>query len=269
MPEELYIRSAFAVSELPHAWGPNVHLLDDPMALTYLARLSSPQTVQPELTRILRRLYEYLTWVVLNAEFPRKIVDSPTRMIESTKAGSYHGGVIDKTHPVVTVGIARAGTVPSQIVYEILNEVMDPSKVRQDHLVMSRLTNAQGEVIGTSFDGAKTGDEVDGATVLIPDPMGATGSTVVEAIAYYKERMKGTAASIATMHLVVTPEYLRRVRKEHPDVKTYALRYDRGLSPDRVFSTPPGADAEERGLNELQYIVPGAGGLGELLNNAF
>ena len=26
---------------------------------------------------------------------------------------------------------------------------------------------------------------------------------------------------------------------------------------------------KEKGLNEYQYIVPGAGGLGEILNNAF
>ena len=49
-----------------------------------------------------------------------------------------------------------------------------------------------------------------------------------------------------------------------------------GCAPDRGLSTPealaerPGTLwAEERGLNESGYIVPGAGGLGEVLNNSW
>ncbi len=72
------------------------------------------------------------------------------------------------------------------------------------------------------------------------------------------------------MHLIVTPEYVKNLCKAHPDAVVYALRLDRGLSPAHVFATPPGTHwDEERGLDEHQYIVPGAGGLGELLNNAW
>jgi uracil phosphoribosyltransferase len=50
----------------------------------------------------------------------------------------------------------------------------------------------------------------------------------------------------------------------------YALRVDRGLSPPEVLATVPGTRwSEERGLDEHQYIVPGAGGVGEILNNAW
>ena len=72
------------------------------------------------------------------------------------------------------------------------------------------------------------------------------------------------------MHLIVTPEYLKNVLEAHPDTSIYALRLDRGLSPPEIFSTVPGTRwAEERGLDEHQYIVPGAGGVGEILNNAW
>jgi uracil phosphoribosyltransferase len=68
----------------------------------------------------------------------------------------------------------------------------------------------------------------------------------------------------------VTPEYIRRVSQAHPDAVIYALRLDRGLSPSRVLRTEPGTHwDEERGLNDIQYIVPGAGGVGEILNNAW
>jgi hypothetical protein len=37
-----------------------------------------------------------------------------------------------------------------------------------------------------------------------------------------------------------------------------------------VLATVPGTHwAEEKGLDEHQYIVPGAGGVGEILNNAW
>jgi uracil phosphoribosyltransferase len=71
------------------------------------------------------------------------------------------------------------------------------------------------------------------------------------------------------MHLIVTPEYLWRMRSNHPEVVIYAIRLDRGLSNRTVLRCPPGERwAEERGLNDRHYIVPGGGGFGELLNNA-
>ena len=72
------------------------------------------------------------------------------------------------------------------------------------------------------------------------------------------------------MHLIVTPEYIRRVHEAHPDLVIYALRLDRGLSDPAVLRAVPGERwDEERGLNEKHYIVPGAGGVGEILNNAW
>ena len=44
------------------------------------------------------------------------------------------------------MALARAGTVPSQICYETLNELLDPAGVRQDHLFMSRTVDAEGHV---------------------------------------------------------------------------------------------------------------------------
>ena len=52
--------------------------------------------------------------------------------------------------------------------------------------------------------------------------------------------------------------------------RVYALRLDRGLSDDDVLQTVPGTYWDrERGLTDHQYIVPGGGGLGEVLNNSF
>src|SRR4051812_33780805 len=270
MVDVAYTESRFKGPEIGHRYGPNVHLLDDPLAWTLLSRACSPETGQPDVGRLIRTLYEILAKVVLSAEFPRARVDVPTRMVSSHPEAVYRGVALARTTKAVTVGIARAGTMPSQIVFELMNEVLDPALVRQDHVFMSRQVNDQGEVIGATWHDAKIGRDVGDRYVLFPDPMGATGSSIVSAVTYYKTALEGQPARCIAMHLIVTPEYIQRVHQEHPDLAIYALRLDRGLSPAKVLRTEPGTLAgEERGLNERQYIVPGAGGVGEILNNAW
>jgi uracil phosphoribosyltransferase len=271
MTDPVYQTSRYRPAEIEHRYGANIHVLDDPVALAWLARMGSRETTQPELGRIVRRLYEHLAVVVLAAELPRARIDVPTRMVSSTRPEAvYRGVAVDARCKVVTVGIARAGTVPSQITYETLNELIDPDGVRQDHLFMSRKTDERGQVVGTEWHDAKIGTQVDGRIVLFPDPMGATGGSMSMAMTHYKTKLDGRPAAVIAMNLIVTPEYITRISRDHPDAKVYAFRLDRALSPPDVLATIPGTHPErERGLDEHQYIVPGAGGLGELLNNAW
>jgi uracil phosphoribosyltransferase len=244
--------------------------LDDPVAWTLLARFCAPETLQPEVGRLLRVLYGWLAHAVIAAELPRSRIDVPTRMVTSSPEAVVRSMGISTQTRVVTVGIARAGTLPSQVVYELLNELVDPTFVRQDHLFMSRSTDPQGRVVGATWHDAKVGRDIDGRLVLFPDPMGATGTSLVSALEHYNTRLDGTPARCIGMHLIVTPEYLRNVLRAFPGTVVYALRIDRGLSPPDVLATVPGARwDEERGLDEHQYIVPGAGGVGEILNNAW
>jgi uracil phosphoribosyltransferase len=268
--ETAYAKSRYRPPEIDHRYGPNAHLLDDPLGWTLLARFCARDTEQPEVGRLLRVLYEKLAHAVVAAEFPRTRIDEPTRMVGSSPQAVVRCAGIARETRVVSVGIARAGTVPSQIVYDLLNELLDPAGVRQDHLLMSRTTDPRGQVIGATWHDAKIGREVDGRIVLFPDPMGATGSSLASALEHYKTRLSGTPARCIALHLIVTPEYLRRVLREHPETVVYALRLDRGLSSDEVLATVPGTRwDEERGLDDHQYIVPGGGGVGEILNNAW
>ena len=270
MVDIAYTRSAYVPPEIDHAYGDGVHLLDDPLAWSLLTRLGSPETRQPDLGRLVDTLYDMLARAVIAAELPRVRVDIPTRMAASHPEAVYRGTALDVNTKAVTVGTARAGTTPSQMVYTLLNETLNPELVRQDHLFMSRKTNEAGEVIGAEWHDAKIGRDIEGRYVFFPDPMGATGSSMNSAIEHYKTALVGKPAKCIAMHLMVTPEYIRNVKRTHPDVIVYALRLDRGLSSPDVLATRPGERwDEERGLNDLQYIVPGAGGVGELLNNAW
>lgn len=268
--DSAYQHVAIRERELDHAYGENVHILADPFLLTHLAFLCADGTQQPAINEVVRDQYRYLIKAVLNGEFPRVVKQVRTRMAQYTERGVWTGEVLDTQVKAVSVNIMRAGTLPSQVCYDFLNKTLDPRLVRQDHVVMSRVTDAGGHVTGSRFGDSKIGGDVDGAFVLFPDPMGATGGSLAEAIHHYKQRVPGTARRYITVNLIVTPEYLRKMKAEHPDVIVYAVRLDRGASPADVLQEKPGARwAEESGLTDKQYIVPGGGGFGEIMNNAF
>ncbi len=270
MRDSLYEDIQFRLSEMPHQYGKNVHLLADPFMLSQLAQLCAKGTLQPQLNRLVAALYSGLVKAVINAEFPRKMAAIPTRMIDSNPHAIYQGKVIDPEVRAIAVNIARAGTLPSQVTYDLLNETISPALVRQDHIIMSRMIDASDKVVGSAIGGAKIGGDVDDAILLFPDPMGATGGTLSTAMQMYRDKVPGKPRKIICVNLIVTPEYLKRITGRHPEVLVYAIRLDRGLSPPEVFGTLPGQLWEkERGLDERQYIIPGGGGFGELMNNAY
>ena len=265
-----YQRIGGQVHVLEHAYGEGFHILADSYLLTRLARVCAEETVQPEINDVICDLYRALIHSVLIGEFPKIVQTTRTRMASSSPLGFWSGEVIDPSTRAVTVDIARAGMMPSQVCFDTLNRILTPDNVRQDHVIMARRTDERGQVIGAHFGESKIGGDVDKAVVLFPDPMGATGGSISEAIRYYKHRVAGKAIKLIALHLIVTPEYLKRLKTDHPDVVVYAIRLDRGASPDDVLLARPGERwDEESGLTDQQYIVPGGGGFGEIINNSY
>jgi len=220
---------------------------------------------------LLRELYRMLLQRVVAAEFPRSLSSTRTRMFSTVdNQGLWSGDVIDQNTTVAIVDMARAGNRPSDICFDLLHRVLAPIGVRQDHLMMARKTDNDGRVIGVDISGSKIDGSVGGRFILFPDPMGATGTSLAGAVSVYKEQVEGTPRGWIALNLIITPEYIRRVCDEHPEVVIYAFRLDCGLSPEDVLRTIPGRRWEEEvGLTTTDYIVPGAGGLGEVINNAF
>src|SRR4051812_4916735 len=175
MRDALYDKVPFSLSEIKHHYGHNVHLVGNPFLLGQLATLCAKGTIQPQINRLVAMLYTDLVKMVINAEFPRRQVAIQTRMIDYTPAAIYQGEVIDPEVRAVVVNIARAGTLPSQVAYDLLNNVLTPALVRQDHIIMSREIDAAEKVVCSNIGGAKIGGDIDDAFVLFPDPMGATG----------------------------------------------------------------------------------------------
>lgn len=271
MSDATYQSVNYRLSEIEHRYGKNVHILSNPFLLSHLGQLCSMQTYQPTINQLVDALYSNLVNIIVNNEFPRKATRVQTRMaVSHPSEGVFEGELVDREQAAVSVNLARAGTFPSHICYNALNYILNPAVVRQDHISINRATDKKEQVVGVNVAGHKIGGTVKDAIVLFPDPMGATGGTLVSALDIYKNEIQGPAKKFIAVHLIVTPEYLDRVLSKHSDLIIYAVRLDRGMSPADVLKTVPGTQWDrERGLNEKQYIVPGGGGFGEILNNSF
>jgi len=268
--DRTYIDVDFLKGEIEHCYGDQVHILADPVSLGQLADLCSAETIQPGFNNLIRELYQFLIRNVVMKEFPTETVNVSTRMAAVSKYGVWSGRVINKKTKTITVNIIRAGALPSQIAFDFFCRILDPHFVRQDHVIMGRTVDAEERVVGAQMSGSKIGGDILDSMLLFPDPMGATGSSTSEIVSYYKNNVLGKPKKIFAVHLMVTPEYLRRMKKDHPDVLIYALRLDRAASPPHVLKSKPGTFFEEEsGLTERHYIVPGGGGFGELINNSY
>lgn len=255
---------------LKHHYGPRVHILNSVYLNSILTDLCHPETFQPQINHSVQILYSQLLARVIDAEFKKEQFTSPTRMTEHHPDQFLAGERIATKQKIVCVNLARAGTYPSHICYELLHEIIHRDYLRQDHVFAARKVNEKSEVVGTDFSAQKIGGDIEDAIVIIPDPMGATGGTASGLIEYYRNQVKGNASKFIALNLVVTPEYLKKVSQLGDDVIVYSLRVDRGLSSPEILNTKPGTEWDlEKGLNEKQYIVPGAGGFGEIMNNSF
>lgn len=87
----------------------------------------------------------------------------------------------------------------------------------------------------------KLPDPIDQRTIVVVDPMLATGGSAVDAINFVKEH---GGKNIKFMCIIAAPEGLKRLTEAHPDVQVYVGQLDRSL-------------------NEDAYICPGLGDAGD------
>lgn len=87
----------------------------------------------------------------------------------------------------------------------------------------------------------KLPDPIDERTIVVTDPMLATGGSASDAITMIK---KHGGKKIKFMCIIAAPEGLKRLHEDHPDVQIYIGQLDRCL-------------------NEAAYICPGLGDAGD------
>ncbi|MEG0703556.1 MAG: uracil phosphoribosyltransferase [Christensenella sp.] len=79
-------------------------------------------------------------------------------------------------------------------------------------------------------------------TLIVLDPMLATGGSAADAITLIKKR---GCKNIKLVNIVASPEGIEAVRKAHPDVDIYVASVDDGLN-DHAFIVPGLGDAGDR-----------------------
>lgn len=221
-------------------------ILDTPYNLSLLSELGLSETHQPKISQLIESLYGNVFGTIVDRELAQEKVALKTRMYKETKEGVYRGRIIKKKQKVVVADVLRGGIQPANLFYLKLCELLDPKYVRQDHIMSQRIETKEG-VIGTNLMGSKIGGSIKDAVVFIPDCMGATGFSMVEVINHYLEHYS-TPKKFVVVNLIATPTYIARLRKAKADVSLYVLRKDKKLT-------------------KGDFIVPGLGGVGELINN--
>ena len=87
----------------------------------------------------------------------------------------------------------------------------------------------------------KLPDPIDQRTILVVDPMLATGGSAIEAIDFIKQH---GGNNIKFMCIIAAPEGLKKLEEAHPDIQIYVGHLDREL-------------------NSHAYICPGLGDAGD------
>jgi len=88
----------------------------------------------------------------------------------------------------------------------------------------------------------------EGKTVIIVDPMVATGGSLSDAIALIKSK---NPKAIFSLNLIGSPEGLAVVEQKHPDIALYIAQIDEKLN-DQMFIIPGLGDAGDRAYNTPQ-----------------
>jgi len=86
---------------------------------------------------------------------------------------------------------------------------------------------------------------LDGKTVLLLDPMIATGGSLIDGIDYLKS--KG-ATNIISLNLIAAPEGIKKVQDAHPDVDIFVAQIDERLD-ENNYIRPGLGDAGDRAFN--------------------
>lgn len=265
-----YQNLKFSLSTREHAYGQQVNLVSDPYCISLLSKLCHADCDQPLFNQYIRDLYQTIGSYAANTSFSKIHVKTPTRMSQFHAEGFFEGEILDPNQKIVIVSLARAGTIPSNALFEMFANVISPANIRVDHIYINRVTNESEKVTGAHLSGSKIGGNIDNAIVIIPDPMGATASSINQVLEYYQQHVSGKPKAVISIQLMITPEFIRNLHAKNPNVTIFSFRLDRAFSSEKALQDIPGKYwDEEKGLNAKDYIVPGGGGFGELMSHAW
>lgn len=200
----------------------SVHIIDHPLVQHKLSIMRDKHTSTMKFRKALKEISLFMGYEVTR-DFPLTYVDIETPL-QPMKAPKIAG------KKVVIAPILRAGLG----MVDGLLDLMPSARV--GHIGLYR----DEETCEPVFYYYKMPADKE-RLVIVTDPMLATGGSACDAI----QRLKNDGfCNIRLMCLVASPQGLKRVCDEHPDVDVYLASLDEGM-------------------NEKNYILPGLGDAGD------
>ncbi|MBR6883550.1 MAG: uracil phosphoribosyltransferase [Bacteroidales bacterium] len=200
-----------------------LHVIDHPMIQHKLTIMRMKETGSKDFRELLKEISLLMGYEVTR-DIPLESIDIETPLCKMT-AKRVSG------HKLAIVPILRAGMG----MVEGLLMLVPVAKV--GHIGLYRNEETHLPVVYY----CKLPEDIRKRTVIVTDPMLATGGSACDAISMLKER---GSRHIRLMCLVGAPEGIAKVQAEHPDVDIYLAAVDDHL-------------------NENAYIVPGLGDAGD------
>ena len=200
-----------------------VNVIDHPLIQHKLTLMRQKDTGTKDFRELLEEISMFMAYEITR-DFPLKEVDieTPVAKCKSKVLAGKKVGVV----PILRAGLGMLNGVVNMI-----------PAARVGHVGMYR----DPETLKPVEYYCKLPSDVADRTLIVVDPMLATGGSASAALSLIKE--KG-AQSIILMCLVAAPEGIEVINKEHPDVPVYVAAVDEKL-------------------NEHGYIVPGLGDAGD------
>ena len=202
----------------------NVVIFDHPLIRHKIAILRDERTSMKEFRELVEEITTLMTYESLKEGVPTTEIEVKTPLEVCTQK-------VVKDNSIVIVPILRAGLGMVNGVH-----VLFPS-AKVGHIGMYR----DEETLEPHSYYCKLPSGIEDKLVMVVDPMLATGGSASDAITMVKA--KG-AKNIMMMCLVASPEGVKKVQEDHPDVDIYAAALDEYL-------------------NDHAYIVPGLGDAGD------
>jgi uracil phosphoribosyltransferase len=202
---------------------PNLIVFDHPLIQAKLTAARRRETSSAEFRRLLNEIAGLMTFEA-SRHFETEAVEIETSLERTTG--------VRLTHPITLVPILRAGIGLADGVLALVPEA------RVGHVGLHRDEQTFEPVLYF----AKLPPDIAESQVLLIDPMLATGGTAAYAAGLLR---KAGCRDVRLLCLVVTPEGVRRMAKEHPEVVILAAALDRQLD-DRGRIHPGLGDAGDR-----------------------
>ncbi len=203
-----------------------IHELSNPVVKTLVNRLRESKTDALRFRHIVQELARLLAYEALKSEALEE------QMI-TTWQGEQKFDFI-KEEDLIFVTILRAGLPMIESVSALF------PKASSGFLAMKRDEKTHQSVL--YYDRIP---ECKGKTVIIVDPMVATGGSLCDAIAVIKSK---SPKKIISLNIIGSPEGLAVLEKKHTDIELYIAQVDENLN-EQMFIMPGLGDAGDRAYN--------------------